>query len=180
MTPAPRLNPLKYLVIARPQHNSRIISDSSHLVYYFLFDIAEKSIGAGVYGVTEHEIMENHDPLSRCHLEKLIGLVLSATPKPNHVEIGLNSIVEQMFNGVFGREFGVDQPGVHHIRRNVVSTLAVYRMSIDTNFEIDFLLVELDCSDSINYPLLVNNFPILQYCHLEFIHVGLANAIGPP
>lgn len=93
LTPSPSLYSLQNLVIPWPKHQARIISKSPYLVNYFLLYIFEESIRRRVNGVTEHEILKNHNSLSRCHLIKGIGLVLPASPHSKHVEIRLYCIV---------------------------------------------------------------------------------------
>lgn len=46
----------------------------------FLANIEEEAIGGRVYGVTEHEILEDHYAFARGHLIKSVYFVLPAAP----------------------------------------------------------------------------------------------------
>lgn len=155
LSPAPRLNSLQNFIISRPKNNSRIVSQSPHLIYYFFSDIFQKLISAWIYRVTEHEIVENHNTLSRSHLIKLIRLILSSSPNPDHIEVRLHCIIQKIFVSVARFEIFVDQSRIHHIRRNVVCSLAIYGITIDYYFEVCSLAIEFYCSDAVNNLLYV-------------------------
>ena len=75
--------------------------------------------------------MPDHDSFSGAEFPKLFRLILSSSPKPNHVEIGLDGIINQILNGVFALIIGVNKARVHYIRWNIVGSLAVDRISIN-------------------------------------------------
>lgn len=55
-----------------------------------------------------------------------------------------------MSEGVFGVEVRVDEARVHHIRRDVIGSLAVYGVSVDYDLEIGSFAIELDRANTVN------------------------------
>ena len=77
------------------------------MLFDLLFNIYQEFLGGGIDAVAEHEIIKEHDTLSRCVLKEFIGLVLPSSPDSDHVEVGVYGCVDQGLDGVAGFVVGI-------------------------------------------------------------------------
>jgi hypothetical protein len=162
LAPPPRLDSLQNLVVTRPKNNAGVIPESPHLINHLVLDIVEESVRCGVDGVAEHEVLKYHDPFARGLLIELVDFVLSSSPDPEHVEVGLNCVLDQLLEGVLGIEVAIDEAGVHHIGRHVICSFAVHWIAIDRDLKVSATLIQLHRPDPIDHFPLIHSIPVHQ------------------
>lgn len=125
-TPSPALNSLEDFVVASPENQTWIISDSSDLLDDFDQNIVEEGSCRRIDRIAEHEIVEDHETHLRSQPIKLIRFVLTSSPQANHVKVGPDCILKK--SEYF---FGICKARIHHVRRNIVGSFTVDFISID-------------------------------------------------
>lgn len=107
---------------------------------------------------------------------------MSSSPNSDHIEIGIDSCIDQGLDGVTRFIVWVLESWVEHIWRDIVSSLAIYLIAIYFYDEFFVLKVQLSCSDTKGYLLLFNN--TWCFCRdksdYKIIDEGNSNTIRPP
>lgn len=102
--PPPLAYALHDLVVARPQHQTRIVSDTTDLLLHLLLYVQQELLARRVNAVAEHKVVENHQTQARSALVEGIRLILTSSPNSQHVEVRIYSILQQHIDLVKGVE----------------------------------------------------------------------------
>lgn len=125
--------------------------------------------------------MEDHDAPSGALLIEFVGLVLTATPYPNHIVVGLLDGIHVILESKRSAELRVGKPRMEHICRNVVSSFSVDWMTVDDELKVRASRVEYCSSNSIQLPCAVKLIIVLVVQHeSEFISIWSPNVPWPP
>lgn len=125
LAPTPIIYSLQDLIISRPQSKSWIISGSSDLFLDLLFSVHQEFFRRWIDTIAKHEVVEKHNSFSWCQLKEFIRFILTPSPNPNHVEIRVNSSINQFLYSVSGFKTIISQSWIEHVWRHIVSTLTV-------------------------------------------------------
>jgi hypothetical protein len=69
--PSPSSDTLLDLIVAIPQHNTRVVPSPPDLLPHLQFDALHHLSVGRVDSIAEHEIVKYHDALDRCQLQEL-------------------------------------------------------------------------------------------------------------
>ena len=89
MTPAPVSPRCFDLVVAGPQHNARVITQSLHVVDCFRAYVVEKLLRGRIHAAREHVILPDEDSHLVTQLIKVVSFVNAAAPNAQHVHVGV-------------------------------------------------------------------------------------------
>ena len=84
MKPA-RLN----FVVANPDHNARMISQTLDVIDGFLSHVVEKRLVARIQAAAKHKILPDENSHFVATVVEIVTLVNAATPNPHHVHVGV-------------------------------------------------------------------------------------------
>lgn len=96
--------------------------------------------------------------------------------------MGVDCGIKEGLNSIAWLVSLVLKPGIEHICRHIVGSLAVNRISIHFHFELFILQVHLNSSNTKGDFSLIHDFanPLCYQLHFEIVNMWLSNTVGPP